>query len=828
MLSKSKSTLPTWIIVLLSWTALQPLIDARADCLSPPGGMVAWWSGDTDSSDVFGQLHGSLQGSASNALGIVGGAFDLHPGGYITVPDSSLLNPTNAITVEAWVFQRSQSSNAPVVAKGNGYNNGYILSIKTGTPNFIIAGIGFGGGVVNTNQWTHLAGTFDGTDRRLYVNGVVKSSVYSAATGSLSQNSLNFGRDTSNTNGQFDGLIDEVSIYNRALSTGEVAAIYAASSAGKCKPPPGPPILIGPSNKVVSAGLEVFLSIAATGWELPLNYQWQLDGTNLPSATNWTFSLTNAQSANAGAYTVIVTNSYRSMTSSVAILTVTSSIPILTSQPQSVTTSSGQNFTVGVSAYGTEPLSYQWHFNSAIIVGATNSYLSLTNVQPSSGGSYFVVVSNSAGITSSSNAFLSVIIPDFYSWTTIAGLAGACGSADGTNQSARFSGPSNLAVDSSGSVYVSDRGNSTIRKLTPMGTNWVVSTIAGLAEQSGSVDGTNSMARFNSPSGVAVHNDGSVYVADWQNNTIRKITPIGSNWVVSTIAGLAGASGSNDGTNTAARFWLPQGPAVDAATNVYVADLFNSTIRKIIQVGTNWVVSTIAGQSSGSADGTNRAARFTSPSGVAVDNNGNVYVADQSNHTIRKLRPESTNWIVTTIAGLAGVRGSADGTNSTARFNSPGGLAVDSATNIYVADLQNNTIRKITPIGSNWVVTTTGGLAATSGSVDGIASEARFAGPNGVAMDTKGNLYVADYSNCNIRRGVPLPVFQSSSLTNGLLTLTWRVSVGQVLQAQYKTDLNQSDWIDLGGSITSVNSLASISDSVIGETQRFYRLIPIP
>ena len=212
--------------------------------------------------------------------------------------------------------------------------------------------------------------------------------------------------------------------------------------------------------------------------------------------------------------------------------------------------------------------------------------------------------------------------------TTLAGLAGSSGSADGMGSAARFSGPCGVAVDSAGNVYVADEGNNTIRKVTPGG---VVTTLAGLAGSSGSADGTGSAARFNMPYGVAVDSAGNVYVADSYNDTIRKVTAGG---VVTTLAGLAGSSGSADGTGSAAQFDLPMGVAVDSAGNVYVGDCENSTIRKVTAGG---VVTTLAGQpgSSGNNDGVGSAARFYGPRGVAVDSAGKVYVADLWNNTIR-------------------------------------------------------------------------------------------------------------------------------------------------------------------------------------------------
>ncbi|HXI13097.1 MAG TPA: hypothetical protein VNM92_10700 [Thermoanaerobaculia bacterium] len=328
--------------------------------------------------------------------------------------------------------------------------------------------------------------------------------------------------------------------------------------------------------------------------------------------------------------------------------------------------------------------------------------------------------------------------------TTLAGLAGVSGSVDGTGSEARFRFPSGVATDSSGNVYVADSSNHTIRKITPAG---AVTTLAGLAGSSGSDDGTGSAARFRSPVGVATDSSGNVYVADTSNHTIRKITPAGA---VTTLAGLAGSFASADGTGSAARFAAPSGVATDSSGNVYVADLFNSTIRKITPAG---AVTTLAGlaESGGSTDGTGSAARFGEPAGLATDSSGNVYVADSSNHTIRKI---TTAGAVTTLAGLADFfnSGSADGTGSAARFNRPYGVATDSSGNVYVADSSNHTIRKITPVGA---VTTLAGLAGFSATADGTGSAARFRSPSGVATDSSGNVYVADTINHTIRKITP-------------------------------------------------------------------------
>jgi sugar lactone lactonase YvrE len=327
--------------------------------------------------------------------------------------------------------------------------------------------------------------------------------------------------------------------------------------------------------------------------------------------------------------------------------------------------------------------------------------------------------------------------------TTLAGTAStsaygiAGGSADGSGAAARFNEPAGIATDSAGNVYVADTGNSTIRKIT---SDSVVTTLAGTAAVVGSADGSAASARFSGPAGLAKDSAGNVYVADVRNSTIREITPAG---VVTTFAGTAGVVGSADGTGTAASFSYPNGVATDSLGNVYVADMFNDTVRKITPAG---VVTTLAGTAGvrAVADGTGATAYFESPVAVAADSGGNVYVADGS--AIRKITPAG---VVTTFAGNGYIAGSADGTGAAARFNKTAGVATDSVGNVYVSDMYNNTVRKITPSG---VVTTLAGTAGVVGSADGIGVSASFSGPAGLATDTIGNVYVADTQNNSIRR----------------------------------------------------------------------------
>ena len=352
-------------------------------------------------------------------------------------------------------------------------------------------------------------------------------------------------------------------------------------------------------------------------------------------------------------------------------------------------------------------------------------------------------------------------------FVTIAGMAGNLGAADGTNGAAQFYSPEGIAEDTHGNLYVVDNYENTIRKITPAGTNWAVTTIAGTPGlSSGDADGTNGAAVFDNPVGIAMDANSNLYVGEYTGSTIRKITPVGTNWVVTTIAGQPRNYNFADGTNGNALFNGPLNLTVDTNGNLYVADSYNCVVRKIAPVGTNWVVTTLAGQPGmqGYGDGTNSAASFDIPYGLALDGAGNLYVSDTDNgsglggDTIRKMTPAGTNWVVSTIAGIAATSGSADGTNDDALFNSPLSIAADSANNLYVADYGNSTIRKISPSGTNWVVSTIAGVAGQIGSTDGTGTNALFYEPWGATVDSTGNLFVTDAGYATVRLGlVPLP-----------------------------------------------------------------------
>lgn len=327
--------------------------------------------------------------------------------------------------------------------------------------------------------------------------------------------------------------------------------------------------------------------------------------------------------------------------------------------------------------------------------------------------------------------YMDPIIP--YMTETFAG-DGTAGFAEGIGTAAKFNNPEGVAIDSKGNIIVADRSNHRIRKITPEG---VVSTIAG-SGTSGRVDGAALTARFNSPWKVAIDKNDNIIVADRSNHCIRRIS---SDGMVTTIAG-NGSTGTVDGIGIAARFNFPQDVEVDATGNIYVVDYTNDRIRKIT---TDGVVSTLAGSSTGYSDGTGIEAQFNKPSGLVLDKEGNLLVADRNNNRIRKVTPAG---VVTTLAGND-TKGLVDGDLSAASFAEPFGICVDALGNIFVADLAGHAIRKITVYGEVITIAGNGSTGNTDGSP---ASAVRFNQPTDVVVDSQGRVYVADLSNRKIRR----------------------------------------------------------------------------
>ena len=372
---------------------------------------------------------------------------------------------------------------------------------------------------------------------------------------------------------------------------------------------------------------------------------------------------------------------------------------------------------------------------------------------------------------------------------TFAG-SGDANSTDGAGTAASFNAPRGVAVDNSGNVYVADTKNHKIRKITSAG---VVTTFAGSGSV-GSTDATATAASFSSPAGVIVDSSGNVYVADTGNHNIRKITPAG---VVTTLAG-TGSSGSVNGTGTAASFNKPNEVTVDSSGNIYVAETGRDQIRKITPAG---VVTTLVGSA------VVPFVPFINPLGVTVDNNGNVYASNTGLKRIRKITPAGNT---TTFVG-GGSGSNTDGTGTDASFSSPRGLTVDSSGNIYLADAGNHNIRKITPQG---VVTTLAGTGSV-GSTDATGTAASFDSPNAIAIDSSGNIYIADTNNNKIRKITSAML--SGTPTNadvGVhdISLTLSDGNGGTTSHTFQITVANTDDAPTLSSITDVNASEDFSD----------------
>ena len=550
-----------------------------------------------------------------------------------------------------------------------------------------------------------------------------------------------------------------------------------------------------PINLTVAQGYPASFTVAASG-TVPLSYQWLKNNVAISGATSATYSIATVATTDAGSYTVTITNAAGSITSSAATLTV-QAFNVLAAN-QNVIAGKSAAFMTGVNLGST-----QWQIS-------TDAGVTWTNL--SSSYTYDGVTTNVLEILKvttamSKNRYRYQVTINNQTTTSAAGVI--------TVGTAFLLLPVGVQVDASGNLYVSDAAGQTVRKIS---SDFKISTLAGNALSQGSTDGGAATAKFNEPNGLVLNTDNSLLLADTSNAALRQISAVGA---VTTFAGTSGSKGSTDATGTAARFSAPVGLARDGSGNYYVADQTNHTIRKISASG---VVTTLAGTAgqSGSVDGTGAAARFNLPTGITCNAQGDLYVSDLGSHLIRKVTAAG---VVTTLAGQASVSGSSDGSGTAARFFKPAGLAIDSVGNVYVADMGNSTLRKISASG---VVSTLAGLPTIDGLMDGAGSNAWFAEPQGLTLDSAGNIYVADTANAVLRKvtpeglvttlamagTAPLISMQPVSLTiNSGGTATFSVlAIGDApLSYQWK-----KDGADLSGAVTTSYSVSSATPFYAG------------
>jgi hypothetical protein len=398
--------------------AAQLTLTYPSSCSAPPSGMLGWWRAEGNTVDSSGSNNNaSVVGNVNYAAGEAGQAFQFNgTNGYVQVGGSYAMN--GARTIEAWVFPSNNTGfGLPIMCGGPGAGSdffgiaGTVSSCSVSQYHLYVDHYGAAcydsALTVTPNAWNHVAMVYDGSVVRFYVNGVAGA----ATTAPLYNYNLNtyvIGGDTlggTTTKANFAGLIDELAVYNRALASNEVAAIFAAGANGKC-PPSSPVVVTNPASQTVGAGSNAVFAVVAAG-PGTLTYQWRFSGTNLSLATNTSLTVSNVQPAHAGGYSVVVSNVYGSAVSATATLTL-GQPPVITNQPVYERAIAGCTVGFAVGASGTPPLAYQWLKGSSLLAGQTNNSLLLNNVQTSDFTNYSSIINNTFGAATSSVVTLSL------------------------------------------------------------------------------------------------------------------------------------------------------------------------------------------------------------------------------------------------------------------------------------------------------------------------------------------------------------------------------------------------------------------------------------
>ena len=487
--------------------------------------------------------------------------------------------------------------------------------------------------------------------------------------------------------------------------------------------------------------------------------------------------------------------------------------PTVVSAPTNQVVLSGANVTFAIGVSGTGPFTYQWLFNG-------------TNLPNN-------------------------II------TTVAGGGTSFGN-NGLATNASLAEPQGVAVDSNGNLLITDNDDAVVRKVD---TNGIINTIAGkYAINSFTGDGGQATnATLNHPNNLAISSGGNLYIADIFNQRIRRVSNTG---VISTFAG-NGIAGNSGGIATSSSLNYPACVAFDASGNLFIADMGSSTVREV----SGGILSTFAGTISGfSGDGDIAThAKLGHVQGLAFDSAGNLYIADTTNHRIRRV---DTSGIISTVAGNGTTNLLGDGGSATnAALNLPWAVCADSSSNLFIADFGHNRIRKVDAAG---VISTVAGKSNTGafGGDGGPATKASLNGPASLAFDSVGNLYIADWYNNRVREihfaGLPTltlsnvsvsnfgiysvvvtspsgsvtnsfmlnvvapPNFSAMSFTNGQRTFTWASQSNLSYQVQYATNLVPPTWFNLGSLVTATSNSSTATDTTGTDGRRFYRIKWVP
>ncbi len=532
-----------------------------------------------------------------------------------------------------------------------------------------------------------------------------------------------------------------------------------------------------PKNVLLWQGASMALSVTAGG-STPMSYQWTLEGTNISGATNATYFISSASTNDAGSYTVVVTNSFGQVTSQTA--TVTVGYFIQGQGSQVVTNGAATTFGVGVAGPGT--FSYEWLFNGSDIGPLI---------------------------------------------TTVAGNGTAGFSGDGGQaRNAQLNAPNGVAVEKAGQILIADTVNQRIRLVAA---NGVTRTVAGNGSVGYTGDGGSALnAALNYPLLMALGPNTNLIFADGDNRVIRQLTALNNK--APTISTVAGGGTNFGGVATNAAIGFPGGVAVDGIGNIFFSDADACLIWK---VDTNGIMTVVAGSGTNGFAGDRGAAtnaQLSIPMGIALDTNGNLFIADFDNQRVRKV---DTNGIITTVAGngysylydyqsYGGFSGDG-GVATNAELNQPYAVAVDGSGNLFISDAANNRVRKVDTTG---IITTFAGNGYVSGidpfgfpiggySGDGnIATNAALNNIWGIAADSAGNLLIADAGNNRIRKVYPLPT-NSPALTLSGITSN---NIGN-----YSVVL-----IGTSGNITSVVATLDMPPAIVAQPSNFLALAGVP
>ncbi len=382
--------------------------------------------------------------------------------------------------------------------------------------------------------------------------------------------------------------------------------------------------------------------------------------------------------------------------------------------------------------------------------------------------------------------------------TTIAG-GGSSGLGDGGQATnAELDRPTSVAKDNTGNVYITDRQNNRIRKVSSTG---IITTVAGTGAAGFGGDGTAAtLATMNQPYGITVDNSGNIYFSDGENHRVRKINTAG---IITTIAGTgATTSGGDGGQATDAQVGWPAGIAIDNSGNIYITESENHCVRKVSPSG---IITTIAGTGMAGYSGNNGpaiAAKLDQPHGIALDATGNIYVVENNNDCVRKIDVSGT---ITTFAGGSNGYSGDNGPASAAKFRKPIGIAINSTGYIYIADVSNHCVREIDPSGIIHTVAGTGTLGFYGDG--GNATAAKLSNPTGVAIDAYNNVYIADWGNDRVRTFRSSVSIEKVSNNIGLMNVhpnpnngTFTLQVPSIMQEVAKVVV----WDALGRQVTEL------------------------